>query len=279
MPVLHKNKQQFLEHGVGTGEEQFLSPKAVDMAWTQYMTLMLKKVNALTSGREFDARTGNDSLKDMAIRTARDPIDAPLFNYSSMAHNNHFFFEGLSSEPVEIPPMLKEALERDFGSIETLRREFLVTAVAMFGPGFVWLVKTKADSGNGYNFRLLPTYLAGTPYPKAHYRRQGTDMNTVDPQGHEAFAVDGWMQKQQAAVSAQLPGTKTERAPGGLSDGIIPVLCLNTWEHVWTTDYGIVYGSKDRESKRLYIDRWWKHIDWDNVNGLANLKARPAPQL
>ncbi|TLS24255.1 hypothetical protein PpBr36_08678 [Pyricularia pennisetigena] len=278
MPVLQKDKQQFLQHGIGPQDNQFLSARAVDLAWTQYMTLALKKLNRLTNGKANDISTGRNSLRDLAIRTARDPLNAPTFNYASMAHNNHFFFDGLSSEPVEIPNLLREQLEQDFGSIETLQREFLVTALAMFGPGFVWLVKTKTTSGKEI-FRLLPTYLAGTPYPKAHYRRQTVDMNTVDSQGPEVNGVDGWMSKQQAAVSD--PSLqKTEKAHGGISDSsLTPVLCLNTWEHVWTTDYGIIYGEKERESKRLYITRWWRHIDWDVVSSLANIRARPDPKF
>jgi Fe-Mn family superoxide dismutase len=33
--------------------------------------------------------------KTLLLNTARDPAQAMIFNYASMAHNNHFFFSSL----------------------------------------------------------------------------------------------------------------------------------------------------------------------------------------
>ena len=68
---------------------------------------------------------------------------ASLFNHASMAHNNHFFFNALSTSPspLERHPSMQQSLNNTFGSIETLKATFLDTAGAMFGPGFVWLVQ------------------------------------------------------------------------------------------------------------------------------------------
>ena len=37
----------------------------------------------------------NATSKTLAIKYARQADKAALFNYASMAHNNHFFFSGL----------------------------------------------------------------------------------------------------------------------------------------------------------------------------------------
>merc|ERR1711939_121262 len=87
-----------------------------------------------------------------------------------MAFNNHFFFEALSPEPTAMPEALQADLEQSFGSIETLRHEFVVTASSMFGPGFVWLMKNRAGK-----YTILCTYLAGSPFP-----------------GKKAFAESWW---------------------------------------------------------------------------------------
>ncbi len=42
-------------------------------------------------------------LKDLLIQYARDPENATIFNYASMAHNIHFFFEGIVR--ISIPPI------------------------------------------------------------------------------------------------------------------------------------------------------------------------------
>ena len=208
------------------------------------------------------------------MATAREPVEAALFNHASMAHNNHFFFERLSPTPVAIPTALQASLERSFGSMETLRQQFVVTAAAMFGPGFVWLVRTRdPGSGNSENFRILTTYLAGTPYPGAHWRQQPTDMNTVggvSPEGR-AHAERYFDRSANAYAAAGLPSAAGDNvAPGGIK--LWPVLCLNTWEHVWLRDYGI--GQNGLGGKVTYAEKWWDAIDWNVVNETARIDRR-----
>lgn len=41
---------------------------------------------------------------------------------------------------------------------------------------------------------------------------------------------------------------------------IVPVLCVNTWEHVWQWDWGV--GGKD-----AFLRKWFDRIDWEIVWG------------
>jgi Fe-Mn family superoxide dismutase len=123
-----------------------------------------------------------------------------------------------------MPTDFRRDLERSFGSIETLRAEFIATANAMFGPGFVWLVQTSPTE-----YSILATYLAGSPYPQAHWRRQDTDMNTTGAQG----TAQSWLKNTQVRGMPQPRGDHLP--PGGAKAN--PLLCLNTWEHVWLRDY------------------------------------------
>ena len=56
-------------------------------------------------------------------------------------------------------------------------------------------------------------------------------------------------------------------APGGLD--LTPVLCVNTWEHVYLVDYGV--GAYDPSTgtkvggKRAFVEEWWNKIDWNVV--------------
>ncbi|KAI1804128.1 Manganese/iron superoxide dismutase [Daldinia bambusicola] len=190
-----------------------------------------------------------------------------------MAHNNHFFFKNLlykndpsdGSSEERIPPSLKIQLEKQFSSIETLRREFLVTALAMFGPGFVWLVKNAQST----EMRILTTYLAGTPYTTAHWRRQGLDMNTQPIAANSP--AKGFLERNQVGAGADI-GAKfvpsSQSAPGGTD--VIPLLCLNTWEHVWLRDYGI--GAGGVGGKRQFVENWWETINWTNVESAASIQ-------
>ncbi|KAL9071697.1 MAG: hypothetical protein Q9157_005373 [Trypethelium eluteriae] len=171
-----------------------------------------------------------------------------------MAYNNHFFFEALASasSTTTIPTKLATSLISTFGSLDTLRDELLATAEAMFGPGFVWLVQTQGQ------FRILTTYLAGSPLAGAHTRLQAVDMNTqsVGSMG----GLTGEQQKRQTEVQNSAgsfgPYSEGKKRPGGLD--VQPMLCVNTWEHVWLPLYGIM-------GKRYYLERWWENVDWNVV--------------
>ncbi|KEY70662.1 hypothetical protein S7711_02262 [Stachybotrys chartarum IBT 7711] len=243
----HLHHVPSLTHSYPDGVPNLLSAGGFNIAWTDYMTLMTEKLNALTVGTELEDK----STKTIALMTAREPSQAPIFNYASMAHNNHFFFEGFSPTGTPMPDTLRSELEANFSSIETLRREFIITASAMFGPGFVWLVRTNATN----EFRILTTYLAGSPYSGAHWRAQPTDMNT---RGNEGSAKS-YFANQAAAASARGPAANLP--PGGID--VSPVLCLNTWEHVWLLDWGV--GAGGAGGKMAYAESWWELIDWEKV--------------
>lgn len=229
------------------------------------------------TGTTFDSP--NTSLKDIAIVTSREPSKADIFNYASMAHNNHFFFDGLAvkggADPAEhMPAGLLAELEASFGSLETLQRELLLTADGMFGPGFVWLVRQADAAGpQRFPYRVLATYHAGSPYPGAHWRRQFADMNNLaGVSDRSGDVVRDWYDRQNvargrrplhgAAAAATGPGetailTDPKRRPPGGAD-LVPVLCVNTWEHAWLFDWGI-------GGRWNYLAAWWNAINWGKV--------------
>ncbi|KAL7950765.1 Fe superoxide dismutase [Trichoderma barbatum] len=234
-----------LPHDYSEGVPNLMSPGGFALAWTDYMTVTVDKLNAMIAGTELESH----DVKTILLMTAREPSQAPIFNHASMAHNNHFFFQGIAPNGTPMPDELRRELEASFSSIESLRLEFIVTASAMFGPGFVWLVK----AGPG-DYRLLPTYLAGSPYPGAHWRMQSTDMNTV---GNDGTARPFF---RNQALGARRRGA--DLPPGGIE--LEPLLCLNTWEHAWLLDWGMGVGGNG--GKAAYVDSWWKLIDWEKVH-------------
>ncbi|KAI1926592.1 hypothetical protein LOZ65_002522 [Ophidiomyces ophidiicola] len=261
----------FKENGV----PGVLSPSGFHMAWDQYQGYLVDKLNEMTAGRptvpifrasklelapnrplidrflgkpDADVATGS-----LLTKYARDASNASLFNYASMAHNNHLFFNYLSPEPVEIPTKLLEAIDESCSSLESLKAEFLATANAMFGPGFVWLVKRKDTA----ELRILCTYIAGSPYPAAHCRLQSTDMatETTGIVGGEPYQAVSKIANRTYGSMGRYSKTKP-LAPGGAD--IHPILCVNTWEHVWLQDWGV-------GRKAQYLEAWWNSINWEAV--------------
>lgn len=226
------------------------------MAFSQYQQHTIDELNAITAGSPWE---GQD-IKSLVIELARDPTRAYGFNLASMAFNNHFFFRGINTNPdaVSSPPTdLALQIKKDFNSMDTLRETFIATAEAMFGPGFVWLVQTN-DAAVAGGLRILPTYLAGSPLSGAHYRRQSHDLNTHNADSYQQLNKVG-------AFGAAAKQDNRPKKPLGGTD-IVPLMCVNTWEHAWLHDYGV-------GGKPAYLRAWWERIDWDAVRQNATISA------
>ncbi|KAI9753322.1 MAG: hypothetical protein M1815_006260 [Lichina confinis] len=221
-----------------------------NVAWTEYQGWLVEKLNLMTAGTTDENSTHLSLLKQYA----RQPDMAALFNYASMSVNNDIFFNALSPGPTTIPPDLLTGINRDFKSVDLLRGEMIATAKAMFGPGFVWLVKLQGRP----EMKVLTTYLAGSPYPQAHYRLQMHDMSTQWSASYRAsMSSNEYVNASEYMNSPGRLGSKPTTAPGGVA--VAPLLCVNTWQHVWLTDYGI-------KGKDTYLERWWDRINWSYVD-------------
>ncbi len=90
---------------------------------------------------------------------------------------------------------------------------------------------------------ILTTYLAGSPLPGAHYRRQEQDHNTM-------------MSAGSFGSTSLFPGKDNKLAYGGADVDIL--LGVNTWQHVWLMDWGV-------GGKKQFLEGWWRAINWDKV--------------
>ncbi|THX20366.1 manganese and iron superoxide dismutase [Aureobasidium pullulans] len=242
-------KEQFEARGV----PGLLDQPAYDVAWRQNMEHLVERLNKATMNTDFE----QSSTKQLILQFARNPQYAPVFAAASMAHNTHFFFDGLGvgidSEKLEAFPTLEKALIASFGNIDTLWRVMLSKASAMTGPGFVWLVQatkrsTSSIGNNTPEFRLLVTYNAGTPYAEAGVRQQGADLSTSEGYNGSAGSF-GPTSTRERATPKLPPGTEL----------ITPVLCVSTWEHAYLRQYGV-------GGKQQYLINWWKAINWGAVD-------------
>lgn len=124
-------------------------------------------------------------------------------------------------------------------------------AMAMFGPGFVWLVKEQEFG----RLRLLSTYLAGSPLPEAHVRSSTPYLSAWDFQGSGREAL-GSSPRGMSSYDHLQNQQQRRLAPNGIE--IVPLLCVNLWEHVWVPDYGV-------QGKRDYLEAWWSKINWGSI--------------
>ncbi|KAK7511078.1 mitochondrial 37S ribosomal protein mS42 [Phyllosticta citriasiana] len=270
-PKIENTHDTFVENGIGENGA-VMSAEGFKIAWTDNMQHLKDRLNkAITGKAQFD----NQEAQAIIILAARNPSDAAIFNFASTMFNNHFFFKNLSPTPkVEVPEELNNSITKSFGSVDGLRREMLATAFHMFGPGYVWLVWHKQSNGRPPEWKILATYLAGSPLSDAHWRRQSVNMATenidssadVTAAAKEAQAAQVPSGQQQHTTPQNDVGfmgkysvegkKQATRSPGGAD--ITPVLCVSTWEHAWLPTHGMA-------GKARFLAQWWEHVNWHQV--------------
>ncbi|KAF4550283.1 Iron/manganese superoxide dismutase-like protein [Elsinoe fawcettii] len=250
---------------------RLFSPDGFYIAWTDYQRFLVNQLNYISGD---DPEIQSMHPLDIAKRFQRDPSHATLFNYGSQAHNNHFFFKGISHAPRSADefPSLKEALERDFGSMKNLRDQMVFTAAGMFGSGYVWLVWVRNQLGTGSGqWRVLATYNAGTPYAfhqqtedgaLGRGRLQGKDMANMSPEAAAALQRPRQGLTAGAFGAHSATGRAEARRRLGAPQEIFPVLCVSVWQHAYLRDHGV-------GGKKAFLDAWWRFVDWEEVDRLA----------
>lgn len=244
------------------GVPGLMTPRAFQQIWNVYQQSLIDRLNESTAGTEYQDKPP----KTIHIDLSRQPDKAAIYNAAAMAHFNHFFFESLRAEPAETnlenkeesaaeqlrgSPLLAE-IETSFdGSIDNLRDAMLDHANAIFGNGFVWLVRSNPKNIAASELKVLCTYNAGSPYSEAYKMRQGTDRTA----GRSPQFMAGSGKIADAAVN-------------GLN--ATPLLCINVWQQNYVLDYGL-----SPMGKETYTKAWWQTIDWAVVKQRFDSSKRP----
>ncbi|KAK6354419.1 hypothetical protein TWF730_008824 [Orbilia blumenaviensis] len=249
VPMLEGLNTKF-EHGI----PPVYSPHQFRIAWTEYQTYLIDRLNLATAGTNLQTQ----HALQVALLTARDSDQAATFNYASMAHNNHFFFQSLTATPINPGPVLDLTIKESFGSKDILKETFIATALACFSNAFVWLV---LDHHNK-KLKILTTYNSGTPYGLPN-RRQSVDVNTTTRPHQDPNTFPSSLQASDYSNSSDnytrsLADIPSDETTAGREGGYSPLLCVNVWEHAWLADYGF-------DKKEEYLNNWWDAVDWGVV--------------
>lgn len=116
--------------------EPIMSAETLDFHYGRHHKAYVDKLNQLLPGSGFE----NASLEDIVLRAT-----GPLFNNAAQAWNHTFFWNSLSPQRQSLQGELKSAIEKQFGSVDTLKAQFTQAANGQFGSGWAWLVR-KAGS-------------------------------------------------------------------------------------------------------------------------------------
>ncbi|MDE0152225.1 MAG: superoxide dismutase [Bdellovibrionales bacterium] len=127
----------------------YISEQTLEFHYGKHHKGYVDKLNAQIQGQSFDKASLEEIVKNS---------QGGLFNLSAQAWNHEFYWNCLSAPSQNfIPKELQDALEKDFGSVETFQSQFTKEALAHFGSGWAWLVRQDSK------LQVISTHDADTP--------------------------------------------------------------------------------------------------------------------
>lgn len=140
-----------------TALEPAISEETVKFHYGKHEKAYIDNLNALIKDTRFE---------DMSLEEIITESDGALFNNASQAWNHIFYFFGLNPEGGGEPGGdLRKAIDRDFGSFEQFKEDFVKAGVGLFGSGWVWLasdtdgklfIQALGNAGNPMTSGLTP---------------------------------------------------------------------------------------------------------------------------
>ena len=115
--------------------EPAISQRTVEFHYGKHEKAYIDNLNKLIEGTEFE-----DLPLEEVIRDSK----GALFNNASQAWNHIFYFFSFSPDGGGEPDgELRAAIDRDFGSFDKFKKEFVDAGVKLFGSGWVWLSRDR----------------------------------------------------------------------------------------------------------------------------------------
>ena len=153
-----------------TALEPHISAETLSYHHGKHHAGYVNKLNALIPGTPYE---------HMSLEQIIKHADGAIFNNAAQIFNHDFYWKGLSGSATSPSAELASLIERDFGSMEAFREEFLNAAAGLFGSGWSWLVMNKEGK-----LAIRTTSNAATPL-----RTDETPLLTCDVWEH-AYYID-----------------------------------------------------------------------------------------
>jgi superoxide dismutase, Fe-Mn family len=119
--------------------EPTISARTIQFHYGKHHQTYVTNLNKLIAGTSLSGM----ELEKIMLATANDAEKAGIFNNAAQVWNHTFYWQSLKPGGSVIPPPFLALIEKYFGSMENLKKEFSQAAVTQFGSGWAWLVKDK----------------------------------------------------------------------------------------------------------------------------------------
>jgi Fe-Mn family superoxide dismutase len=131
-----------------------ISAQTIGFHYGKHHLAYLNNLNTMVEGTAM----AEMSLEQVVRNTAGVADKAGLFNNAAQVWNHTFYWNGLRPNGGGAPGKeLALRIEKDFGSLDSLRKELFTAASTQFGSGWAWLVE------EGGKMKVVKTGNAETP--------------------------------------------------------------------------------------------------------------------
>ncbi len=110
-----------------------ISQKTIEFHHGKHLQTYVNNLNGMIEGKDIEKKTLEEIVKEAP--------EGPLFNNAGQVLNHNMYFLQFSPNPKQKEPQgkLLDAINKDFGSFENLKKEFAAAGVGLFGSGWSWL--------------------------------------------------------------------------------------------------------------------------------------------
>ncbi|CAL5220377.1 g2382 [Coccomyxa viridis] len=119
--------------------EPKISKETLEVHWGKHHRTYVTNLNNQLK----DKPLANKNLEEIIVETYNNGSPTPEFNNAGQIFNHDFYWESLSPEKQEPEGELKDAIDRDFGSLDEFKKQFKAAGATQFGSGWAWLTKGK----------------------------------------------------------------------------------------------------------------------------------------
>lgn len=118
--------------------EPYFDKETMEIHHSRHHQAYVNNANVALEGTEW----ADKSAEEVIANLDKLPADKQTaVRNNAGGHANHSLFWTILKTGTELKGSLKEAIERDFGSVEAFQAEFEKAAATRFGSGWAWLVK------------------------------------------------------------------------------------------------------------------------------------------
>ncbi len=119
-----------LPYAIGDLEPQ-LTARTLEFHYDRHHRGYLEKLRGLIEGTPHE----KSELSELVISTSGE-----IFNNAAQVWNHTFYWHSMAPDGGGQPSgRIDQAIVRSFGSLATFQKEFIASAVGLFGSGYVWL--------------------------------------------------------------------------------------------------------------------------------------------